>query len=378
MIKFVETFSSDGTMTLAPDWLTQIHIHDRAEKMARFEEEFKRQAKRHQFPIRPFDENEAVESHETKDEFKQARELAKDAVEELTKTAFYEMNEVSPEDLAVRIEELDGRVKSQEASQHEKIECSVAHTLKHFRGPNDDDEERQAKRRAISYDSFKLAHEKKRAMFNIAMIMKKGQAAEEVTLPLRNRLRDSEFVNLPTAPLPFMSAICTLQALDLLGVKDAGLREEEGRAVFSKTTLVNKRDDIIELTNTAARASGNRIRSRVKSEKVSKDKAHEPLTKLRRMVESNFGAQIKGIRVTERTGTNRTDKTETYVVVHDKCLIELASISNAFEGDTIIDVEQRPMSDHVIEPPRKRRRADVPPVDQMQLDWTEQGLTLLN
>jgi len=368
LIRFEESFGKDGHLTLAPDWFTEIFVHAHAEKMARFEEEFARMAKRHQFEI-VMDDDKMKEEAEP-EEFKEMRELATTAREEQMKDAFAELHVMHVDDLHQRRQDLDERIKKQEASEAEKIQCEVLHTLKHFRGEIEGDQERNEKRQQLSYERFTLAHKHKRPMFNIAMVLKRGLDHDVVLAPLRNKLRDSDCANLPTASIPYLPAACTLQALDLLGVKDVGLK---GQTMFTKTDIIAKRKEIIELTNRAARAGGKQIRSRVVSEKVAKDMAHEPLKGLRSAVESSFNAKIKGSRKRNSKGSQER---ETYEIVHNKELVDLALISNAYERDTDeAFTSTLPFTTSAAPPPPKKRRTDVA-ASQTRIVIDDEGIGL--
>eukprot|EP00808_Paulinella_micropora_P026300 g26132.t1 len=123
MIRFQETFDEDGTMLLSPDWFTELHIYARAEKLAQFEEEFKRQAGRHQFQL--IMEEEEAGQDEGAVEFKEYKELAKTERENLLKDAFDVFKDCPPEELHQRIKELKEKTDANEASAYEKIQLAL-------------------------------------------------------------------------------------------------------------------------------------------------------------------------------------------------------------------------------------------------------------
>eukprot|EP00808_Paulinella_micropora_P026312 g77042.t1 len=297
MIRFQETFDEDGTMLLAPDWFTELHIYARAEKLAQFEEKFKRQAGRHQFPL-IMEEAEQDEAAETKTEFKEYKELAKADRDNLFKDAFDVFKDCPPDELHQRLKDLKAKTDANEASAYEKIQL--------------------ASRRPMISSVFD------------------GLDHDVVLAPLRNKLRDSDCANLPTATIPYLPAACNLHAFDLLGVKDVGL---EGQTLFTKADIIAKRKEIIELTNRAARAGGKRLQSHIKSDK------------------SSFAAKVKRIR---KKNTEGSQEREVYEILHNKDVVNLAMASNAYEkdsDDTLTSVSLAPAS--IVPPPVKKRRTDL-------------------
>ena len=66
----------------------------------------------------------------------------------------------------------------------------------------------------------------------------------------RKKERDREKDGKKRTPPPLLPLLYK-KALDLIGVKDVGLK---GQTMFTKADLIAKRKEIIELTNRAARA----------------------------------------------------------------------------------------------------------------------------